>query len=208
MKRLTYLVLFIMLGAIAFQGLKTCREINNRGIDTVRVIDTIWQKHDTVIYRKLKVTQTIHDTVAYNKFLPDTNYAVLKKQYEDLVKLYASKNIYKDTFKIKEIKGLFVINDTVQFNKLQNRGISSKYELPTVKETVTITLPGKPGFYFGGGISISDPDKQASLPLQLNTLSTGLMYKTRKDKLFGVYMGISPSANLVYGFQTYWRLGK
>ena len=197
-----------MLGGIAFQTIKSCNSIHNLGIDTVRVVDTVWQKKDTVIYKKLKVTQTIHDTVAYNTFVPDTNYAVLKKQYEDLVKLYASKNVYKDTFKIKEIKGEFVINDTVQFNKLQNRGISSKYELPTVKETVTITLPGKPGFYVGGGISLSDPDKGAALPLTLNSLNTGILYKTRKDKLYGVYVGVSPSVRVLYGFQSYWRLGK
>lgn len=197
-----------MLGGIAFQTIKSCNSIQNLGIDTVRVVDTVWQKKDTVIYKKLKVTQTIHDTVVYNTFVPDTNYAVLKKQYEDLVKLYASKNVYKDTFMIKEIKGEFVINDTVQFNKLQNRGISSKYELPTVKETVTTTLPGKPGFYVGGGISLSDPDVGAAQPLKLNSLNTGLLYRTGKDKLYGVYVGVSPNVRVLYGFQSYWRLSK
>lgn len=202
MKKLTYLVLVLILGGIIISGLRSCKDLpwNKPSIDTVRVIDTVWQKHDTVIYKKMNVYKTIHDTVAYNKYLPDTNYAVLKKQYLDLVASHTPKHIYLDTIKLPGIKGGIYLIDTLQFNNLRHRSYINNYEIPHVKETITITKvePSKRQFYLGGGISANQTN--------ISSVQLGALYKTRKDWAFGVFTNINPQGSISYGVQSYWKI--
>jgi hypothetical protein len=88
---------------------------------TVTVHDTTWQVHDSLIIKKLKVKETIYETIQTPpEYIADTSYPRLKEQYDSLVVAYLAKNIYADTLKLDTL-GYVAIADTIQKNNLQNR---------------------------------------------------------------------------------------
>ena len=167
--------------------------------DTTIVRDTLWQKHDSVVYKKVKVVETIHDPMP-PEYLPNPMYDSLKIQYEELAKSYLAKNIYKDTFRIPQIKGLFVVSDTIKNNELMGRSWSADYMLPTTRETITIVKPAPPKrqLYLGGGIIGSKTD--------IESINVGLLYKTKKDKMIGVSAGVNQQFQPQVGVSLYWKL--
>ena len=167
--------------------------------DTTVIHDTSWQKYDTVVYKKVKITETIHDTIPV-EYTPHEMYDSLKVQYEELAKSYLAKNIYKDTFSIPQIKGLIVVNDTVKNNELIGRSWTADYMLPTAKETITITKPAKlkRQLFIGGSIIGSKT--------QMQSINAGLMYKTKKDRMIGLSAGINPQLQPQMGLSLYWKL--
>ena len=130
--------------------------------------------------------------------VPDTNYAALKKQFEDLVEKYASKNIYQDTVYIDSI-GFVVLTDTVRKNMLAERMYNHKYKIPTITVTKTIPLPPKRQLYFGGGIG-------ATYPIAISNVQAGVLFKNKKDQIFGLSVGLDNRGVLTYGLSSYWKL--
>lgn len=157
---------------------------------TVTTIDTTYIIRADTLVKKVFVhsVDTSYDTTADPKFIPDTSYEGLKKQFENLSKELTKKTTYKDTLLLDSI-GFVHISDTVQFNGLVNRGYTYSYKLPIVTTTHTKYAEPKRQIYFGGDINTAG-------------LSIGLMYKSKKDKLIGLNIGMQQS-KLVYGFQTY-----
>jgi hypothetical protein len=157
---------------------------------TVTTIDTTYIIRADTLVKKVLVhsVDTSYDTTTDPKFIPDTSYDVLKKQFEDLSKELTKKTTYKDTLLLDSI-GFVHISDTVQFNELVNRRYTYSYKLPIVTKTTTKYAEPKRQMYFGGDINTAG-------------LSVGLMYKTKKDRLIGLNVGMQQS-KLVYGFQTY-----
>ena len=190
------LILVLVLREIACKG-------SGSGVpgkaDTLVVHDTSWQKYDSVVYKKLKVTETIHDTIPV-EYYPHDMYDSLKVQYEELAKAYLAKNIYKDTFRVPQIKGTFIVNDTVKNNELMGRSWTADYMIPTAKETITITKPAplKRQLYIGGGIIGSRT--------QIQSINAGLLYKTKKDRILGVSAGINQQLQPQAGVSLYWKL--
>ena len=166
--------------------------------DTVTLHDTTWTVHDSLIVKKLKVKEIIHDTLPA-EYIADTNYPKLKAQYDALVIAYLAKNIYADTVKLDTL-GYIAVADTVYKNELQNRSYKYNYKIPTVTVTTTITkqAPPKGALFMGGGVT---GNKNG-----LDVLHGGLLYKTKQDKVFGLHIGINGNSQVVYGVQSYWKI--
>lgn len=167
--------------------------------DTVVVHDTTWKKYDSIVVKKVPVKSVIHDTLP-PEYLPYPMYDSLKVQYEELAKEFLAKKLYSDTFRIPQIKGTFVITDTVKNNELLGRSWSADYILPTVKQTVTITKPAplKRQLYIGGGIIGSK--------IQMQSINAGILYKTKKERILGVTGGINQDFKPQVGVSLYWKL--
>ena len=160
--------------------------------------DTIWQKKDSVIYTSPKVIQTIPVKIISEKYLPDPNYDKLVLQYQELVKLHLSKNVQKDSVKIDSI-GFVKVTDTVQNNIVQNRKWEYNLKYPIIKETI-IEPPKKVNqLYIGGGL-------QGNQYNIINSLNGGLLYKNKKDQLYGLSIGVNTNGQLVYGLSSYWKI--
>jgi hypothetical protein len=172
-------------------------------IDTVTVHDTTWQVRDSLIVKKLKIKETIHDTVSTPpEYIADTNYAGLKAQYDKVLDLFLAKNIYVDSLKLDSV-GYVVVSDTVNSNKLDKRGYKYHYNIPTIHTTTTITkyAPAKNQLYLGGGV---DGNKIVGI----TSLSAGVLLKTKKDNIYSVTVGSNAQGQLSYGFRTFWKLKK
>jgi len=170
-------------------------------VDTLVIRDTVWKKYDSTIVRKMTVKEVIHEPVVISQYVPDTNYATLKLQFEALVKEHAAKNIYSDTLKLDTL-GYITVADTTQYNKLLNRSYDYKYKIPTITEKIVITKypPKRNQVYIGGAINID-------AKLAPSTAEVGLILKTKRDQIIGVKAGSDISGNLNYGFQSYWKIG-
>jgi hypothetical protein len=169
--------------------------------DTVTLHDTIWSVHDSLIIKKLKIKEVIHDTLP-PEYIADTSYPKLKAQYDALVFDHLAKNIYTDTLKLDTL-GYVAIADTVHKNKLQNRSYNYNYKIPTIHTTTTITkyAPAKNQLYVGGGV---DGNKTAGV----TNLNVGLLFKTKSDKIYSVTVGSNVEGQISYGFRTFWKLKK
>ena len=166
--------------------------------DTVTLHDTTWQTHDSLIIKKLVIKNTIHDTLP-PEYIADTNYPKLKAQYDALVFAHLAKNIYADTVKLDTL-GYVAVADTVHKNELLGRSYKYNYKIPTITVTNTITkqAPAKGALFMGGGITGN--------PNEVKSLFGGLLYKSKKDKVFGLTIGVTGNSKIVYGVQSYWKI--
>ena len=162
------------------------------------VRDTIWQKKDSVIYTSPKVIQTIPVKVVSEKYLPDPNYEKLVLQYQELVKLHLAKNIQKDSVKIDSI-GFVKVIDTVQNNIVQNRKWEYSLKYPIVKETILQPAKKTNQLYIGGGL-------QGNQYNIINSINGGILYKNKKDQIYGLSVGINTNGQVVYGVSSYWKI--
>lgn len=196
MNKILVFVVMCLLFTVALQN-KGCNAPNLKA-DTVTLHDTAWTIHDSLIVKKLKIKQTIHDTLPA-EYIADTNYPILKLQYEALVSAFLDKNIYTDTLKLDTL-GYIAVADTVYKNELQNRSYKYNYKIPTVTVTTTITkqAPPKGVLFIGGGVT---GNKNG-----LDVLQGGLLYKSKHDKVLGLHIGINGNNQVVYGIQSYWKI--
>lgn len=166
--------------------------------DTVYKSDTLWQIHDTVITKKLIVKQVIHDTLP-PQMIPNPMYDSLVVQYQELADDYLARRIYKDTINIDSI-GYVAVADTVKNNTLLNRSYASHYKIPVVKDTVNVIKYLDPvrEVYFGGGVSANKTT--------LGNVHVGVLYKDRKDRLYGTYISAGMNGKITYGVQTYLKI--
>jgi hypothetical protein len=194
-KILTFIIMALVF-AMAFQN-KGCNAPNLKA-DTVTLHDTAWQVHDSLIVKKLKIKQIIHDTLPA-EYIADTNYPKLKAQYDALVIAYLAKTLYTDTLKIDTL-GYVAVTDTVHKNEIHGRYYKYNYKIPTITVTNTITkqAPPKGALFIGGGVT---GNKNG-----LELLQGGLLYKSKHNKILGLNVGINSNSQIVYGVQSYWKL--
>ena len=196
MNKILVVIIVVLLMVLSFEK-SGCNSPQIKA-DTVTLHDTTWQVHDSLIIKKLKVKEVIHDTLP-PEYIADTNYPKLKAQYDALVISYLAKNIYADTLKLDTL-GYIAVADTLYKNELQNRSYKYNYKIPTVTITNTITkiAPPKSNLFMGGGVSGNANG--------LHLLQGGFLYKSKKDKVFGLNFGINGNNQIVYGVQSYWKI--
>ncbi len=161
--------------------------------------DTIL-KHDTsVVVKKMKITS--HDTTYIPEdpiYMFDTSCEKARETFNKLVKKHVTRNMYIDTILIDTF-GKVLVYDTVQFNQLGNRGIVKNYTIPIITRYVKVPAEPKRQLYVGGGLL-------ATKDLMINAAELGLIYKTKKDQMYGVKAQLDFKGNLSYGLQSYWKI--
>jgi len=197
-KNLLSLIIVILLIITVLQRCKS-----DVVVDAPKIIrDTMWVSNDTTIVSKPQVIKTIPYEVSretiIKEYLPDSNYAGLLKQYEDLVSQLLAKNIMQDSIRI-DTNGYVKITDTVQKNLIIGRSTEVSMKYPIIKETVTIPQKKVTQLYLGGQVSAS----QGQL---INGLNGGLLLKNKRDQIYGVTVGVNTDGNISYGLQSYWKI--
>jgi len=194
-KNYLYLIIGILVLVIFLQRCDTDKPITP--VPPTVEIDTVWVKHDSLIYSKPKVI-TVIKGVPEIQYVPDTSYAKLVIQYKSLVDLCTAKNVYSDTLKIDSI-GYVNVLDTISKNRIQGRRFKYDLKYPVVTKTITLQAPPKTQVYIGGGL-------QGNQYNIVNQFSAGLLLKTKKDQIYGVYIGINIDVKVQYVLQSYWKI--
>ena len=131
MNKLLVFVVMVLLFTVTLQH-KGCAPTQIKA-DTVTLHDTVWIHHDSLIIKKLKIKEIIHDTLP-PEYIADTNYPKLKAQYDALVFAHLAKKVYADTVKLDTL-GYVAVADIVHKNELQNRSYKYNYKIPTITVT-------------------------------------------------------------------------
>jgi hypothetical protein len=133
-------------------------------------------------------TDTVYQQKTFTKYIKgksipfvvlDTTYLI--DEVHDtitIVKDYNQVKVYSDTMRIDSI-GYAYIQDTISQNKIQGRGFSANFNLPTITITKVITPKPKSEVYLGVLGDLRAFDNKVGLGL-------GLGFKTAKNGLFTI----------------------
>lgn len=169
----------------------------------VKVVrDTTWIIKDCTINSKPQIIKTIpvnvyHDTT-YREYLPDTNYQKLVIQYQDVVNQLLTKNIQIDSLKIDSVGWVRVL-DTVQKNLVVGRSFNYTLAYPIIKETITLPPARKNQLYVGGEVV-------GSLTNLVSGINAGLLFKNKKDQIFGLKAGLTAEGQANVGVSSFWKI--
>ena len=133
-------------------------------------------------------TDTVYQQKTFTKYIKgnsipfvvlDTTY-LIDEVYDTItiVKDYNQVKVYSDTMRIDSL-GYAYIQDTISQNKIQGRGFSANFNLPTITITKVITPKPKSEVYLGVLGDLRAFDNKVGLGL-------GLGYKTAKNGLFTI----------------------
>lgn len=132
--------------------------------------DTVYQQKTFTKYKK-------GDAIPF--VVLDTTYLI--DEIHDtitIVKDYNQIKVYSDTMRIDSL-GYAYIQDTISQNKIQGRGFSANFNLPTITITKVITPKPKKEVYLGVLGDLRTLDNKVGL-------GVGLGYKTAKNGLFTI----------------------
>jgi len=148
-------------------------ELIKHEIDTIEVVKTkvVTKKgediyHETIVEKEVRVPANV-----------DTN-AILKEYY--------TKVLYKDVLVLPDSLGTVAVTDTISQNKIFGRTFNANVKQRTIKETTIVKELPKNQVYFGFGGQFNKTDF-------INGLSTGVILKTKKDKIYQVNVGVTNS---------------
>jgi hypothetical protein len=198
MQFITKNLLTLMVGALLLIViLQQCKSTPEIEAPTV-VRDTVLIVKESLTVTKPQLVETIesHDSIIMKEYVPDTNYAKLVAQYQEVVNQLLAKNIQKDSVAIDSV-GYVKITDTVQKNLVIGRSVQTKISYPIIRETITLPAKKTNQLYVGGAIL------GTSAP---NTIMGSALLKTRNDFLFGGSLSINTYGDLQYGIHSYWKI--
>lgn len=166
------------------------------------VKDTVWLQKDSIIYSNPRLEKTILPTIIEKHYIADTSKVKLTEQYNQLVKLYLSKNIHKEKVNIDSI-GYIEITDTVTKNLIKGRKLSYVFNYPVITKTITNTITNpvvkRNQLYFGGGL-------QGNPITPVKQIDAGILFKNKKDQIYEVFGGLDINGQFQYGAKMYWKL--
>lgn len=164
--------------------------------------DTVWVHKDSVVYSKPQIIKTIpvniYTDTTLIKYLPDSNYTDLLKQYQSVVYELLNKNVYLDSLKIDSL-GYVKVLDTLSKNLIIGRSYKYDLKYPIVKETITLPAKKVNQVYVGGGLFGT-----RLTPIQ--TIHLGLLFKSKKDGVVIPSVGVDKNLEIQYGIQSYWKI--
>lgn len=198
MQFITKNLLTLMVGALLLIViLQQCKGTPEIEAPTV-VRDTVLVVKESLTVTKPQLVETIesHDSIIMKEYVPDTNYAKLVAQYQEVVNQLLAKNIMQDSIRI-DTNGYVKITDTVQKNLIVGRSVQSKISYPIITETITLPAKKTNQLYVGGAIL------GTSAP---NTIMGSALLKTRNEKMFGGSLSINTYGDLQYGIHSYWKI--
>ena len=150
----------------------------------VETVPTYIPKYKTRVKWK---TKTVHDTVEIHDTIPVDTASVLEE--------YFATYAYTDTLKKDSVT--FIINDTISQNKILSRGIKYNLVYPTTI-IQTEREVNKRELYVGFGLG---GDRQ-----QISYAGSELILRTKKDKLYGVGIGVNNSFQPILTFKMNWKV--
>ncbi|HRP30430.1 MAG TPA: hypothetical protein PKV73_00995 [Agriterribacter sp.] len=164
---------------------------NQQNNDTInKKVDTLWlpSKKDTFYTPEVVKIETVY--VPYYKTDTLETFEYLPIDSAEILKDYLSTRYYNDS--VKTEYGIVTIVDTITQNKIKSRGVKTSFNIPIVKETITVREKKKNIAYVGFGAMGSEQSF-----LEQTEITVG--FKTKNDKLYSVEAALSRSGNVLIG---------
>lgn len=132
------------------------------------------------------------------KYYPDTTYLGLLKQYKEVLQLYFALNAFKDTLSIDSIGSVFV-TDSVSKNLIMHRSYEYDLKYPVITNTITLPAKARNQLYVGGSV-------EGNANVLIDQINAGVLLKTRRDQIYGLYGGMDYNGKAAIGLQSYWKI--
>ncbi len=199
------LVIIILLQFINPNGIIPGRTIKIDG----KKYEVVKHEIDTVEVEKVKVVTKQGKDIVHE--IVDVDTLVLKElQSVDslaILKDYLAKVTYKDVLVLPDSLGTVAVTDIIHKNRIESRTFDAKVKERTIKETTIVKELPKNQLYFGfdGGFNKADV---------VSHIGTGLVLKTKKDKLYQLGVGVANrtidgtngSLSPYIGAGVYWKI--
>lgn len=191
-----YIIIIVLLVLLTCErGKETIVEKPIIRVDTVYkykiVRDTVKGK---TIYIKGK-----KDTLWITKadLVPKSTYDSLLEQYKNLGNLYFKKNVFSTRFDIQNY-GYVEVKDSISENWILDSELTSHLKIP--EKTITVIKEDEPKrqLYVGAILTGTKVDI-------MNSANVGLLYKDKKDRLFGGQIGVTPNGTQ-FGVSSYFKI--
>jgi hypothetical protein len=193
------LIILLLVGLVIVER---CSQKIQPPAKPIIVRDTVWTEREGTVASVPQLVNSIPYPVdrltKEIQYLPDTNYHKLLVQYQTLLALYLAKNILKDSLKIDSIGHVYV-SDTVTKNLISSRKYIYNLKYPIITNTVTLPYKSRNQLYIGGGL-------EGNPGALINQINAGMLWKNRKDQIFGAYIGVDGNTTFQYGIQSYWKI--
>lgn len=192
-KILIYACIIVVVIMIILTQAAIIKDLRKPGPTTI-VTDTTYVPKDTIVYKPGKIIYK--DTTIYVAVPTDVDTATI-------LQAYFAKNIYTDTLRLNDSLGLIVVRDTISRNAIQGRIFNAHINQKVITTTISEQLPYIPvtQVYLGLDANYINKDMQS--------LTAGLLLKTRKDQIVGANAGIIRIGNKMYpyfGGKLYWKI--
>ena len=178
-------ILFLLV-VIAILLLQKCgSEKEEKPTETIKIdgkkYEVIKREIDTQYIEKVKIVKKpgediYHDTTIYVSVPQEVDTSKILSQY-------FAKNVYKDTLRLDDSLGYVSIIDTIKENKIHYRTFDSKVREKVINNKIYVKEPPKRQLYVGTYVGVNQTEI-------LKTLNIGLIYKTKKDKMYHLGAGV------------------
>lgn len=198
--KISYLIIIVLVIIILLQRSCTGPSIVNNDPQISVKIDTVYKYITDTITKIVKLKSVVYVKPDGPQYYPGETIDTCKQRFQNLLKEHIAKKIYKDTLKLDSL-GTITVIDTVWINKLYGkRTYIQNIKIPQVTKTITITKTEEPKrqLYIGGNLF---GDK-----LQLQLVTPGILYKTKKDHIYQVNLGVNFDGSITYGLGLYYKI--
>lgn len=195
------LVIIIVMQRCGKSGITTSGGPSITKRDTVIVRDTQWITKTETVYEKPKMSAPPRVDTSWRDTLrlKDDSYAYLLARYMELGDRHFTYKYYEQSFNLDTF-GSATIRDTLYGNGITGRRFSYNFKYPQITTTVTVEQPYQPRrqVYVGGSL-------WGNQSTPISGINAGLLYKDRKDRIFGINAGVMNN-QVLYGVSSYWKI--
>lgn len=199
------IIITILCVILLFNYLKGCGDKKeDKPSETVKIdgkkYDVIKKETDTFYIEKTKVVKKpgkdiYHDTTIYVSVPQNVDTAKILSQY------YA-KSVYRDTLRLDDSLGIVSLVDTIKENKILHRTFTAKVKEKIVENKIYVKEQPKRQLYFGFEGTFDRPEV-------FRGVATGVIYKTKSDKIYKANIGVLNLQNDLSPFINagiYWKI--
>lgn len=190
---------------IAFLLKKDEERVSGSKIESIngKPYEVIKHEIDTLYLTKTKTKYLPGDSIyvetVVEKEVPV--YTYMKVDTAAILKQYYSKYVYKDTLKLDDKLGYVSVTDTVTQNKITSRNWKYDIRERVLVDTKIVKELPKREYYVGAGAGFNKSDI-------FHNVSAGFLYKSKRNDIYQLSLGITKFSKPYIGFGTYVKIGK
>jgi transcriptional antiterminator Rof (Rho-off) len=202
LKKLDFKTLMILCLIIIILLLRMCDGESNevKKGDTIKVNgkkyevvdhrrDTTYITRDSIVYKKGKDIKVEVKVPVYVPANVDT---------QEILKDYFSRRFYIDTLDLGQ-KSFVIVKDTITENKILSRVFESSITERIINDTLFLVEPPKRQMFIGFQMGFDKKDI-------INYGGLNLLYKDKKDKIFGLGLGINSNSQPTIMGSMNWKI--
>lgn len=151
--------------------------------------DTTYITRDSIVYKKGKDIKVEVKVPVYIPANVDT---------QEILKDYFSRRFYIDTLDLGQ-KSFVIVKDTITENKILSRVFESSITERIISDTLFLVEPPKRQMFIGFQMGFDKKDI-------INYGGLSLLYKDKKDKIFGLGLGINSNGQPTIMGNMNWKI--